>query len=31
VLEPEDVRPEIAKRAAQLLRELRLSRVKLPG
>lgn len=31
VLEPEDVRPQIAKRAAQLLRELRLSRVKLPG
>jgi predicted DNA-binding transcriptional regulator YafY len=31
VLEPEDVRPAIAKRAAQLLRELRLSRVKLPG
>ncbi|MDX6399156.1 MAG: proteasome accessory factor [Gaiellaceae bacterium] len=31
VLEPADVRPAIAKRAAQLLRELRLSRVKLPG
>ena len=31
VLEPDDVRPAIAKRAAQLLRELRLSRVKLPG
>ncbi len=31
VLEPEDVRPQIAKRAGELLRELRLSRVKLPG
>ena len=31
VLEPADVRPAIAKRAAQLLRELRLTRVKLPG
>jgi predicted DNA-binding transcriptional regulator YafY len=31
VLEPADVRPAIAKRAAQLMRELRLSRVKLPG
>jgi proteasome accessory factor BC len=29
VLEPEDVRPAIAKRAAQLLRELKLSRVKI--
>ena len=28
MLEPEDVRPAIAKRAGQLLRELRLSRVK---
>ena len=31
VLEPADVRPAIAKRAAQLVRELRLSRVKLPS
>ncbi|HSO01786.1 MAG TPA: WYL domain-containing protein [Gaiellaceae bacterium] len=31
VLEPDEVRPVIAKRAAQLLRELRLTRVKLPG
>jgi proteasome accessory factor BC len=31
VLEPVDVRPAIAKRAAQLLRELKLTRVKLPG
>jgi hypothetical protein len=31
VLEPEDVRPAIAERASQLLRELRLTRVKLPG
>ncbi len=31
VLEPADVRPAIAKRAAQLMRELRLTRVKLPG
>jgi hypothetical protein len=31
VLEPADVRPAIAKRAAQLVKELRLSRVKLPG
>ena len=31
VLEPADVRPAIAKRASQLLRELRLTRVKLPG
>jgi hypothetical protein len=31
VLEPADVRPAIAKRAAQLLKELRLTRVKLPG
>ena len=30
VVEPADVRPAIAKRAAQLVRELRLSRVKLP-
>jgi len=30
-VEPEDLRPAIAKRAAQLLRELRLTRVKLPG
>jgi predicted DNA-binding transcriptional regulator YafY len=30
VLEPESMRPAIAKRAAQLLRELRLTRVKLP-
>ena len=31
VLEPADVRPAIAKRAAQLLRELKLTRVKLPA
>ena len=31
VLEPADARPAIAKRAAQLLKELRLTRVKLPG
>jgi proteasome accessory factor BC len=31
VLEPADIRPAIAKRAAQLVKELRLSRVKLPG
>src|SRR6185503_13124453 len=31
VLEPAEVRPAIAKRAALLLRELRLTRVKLPG
>jgi proteasome accessory factor BC len=31
VLEPEDVRPAIAKRAGQLMKELRLSRVKLAG
>ena len=31
VVEPAEVRPAIAKRAAQLVRELRLSRVKLPG
>jgi proteasome accessory factor BC len=31
VLEPADARPAIAKRAAQLMRELRLTRVKLPG
>ena len=31
VLEPVDVRPAIAKRAGQLLRELKLSRVKLPS
>jgi proteasome accessory factor C len=31
VLEPADARPAIAKRAGQLLRELKLSRVKLPG
>ena len=31
VLEPADVRPAITKRAAQLLRELKLTRVKLPG
>jgi proteasome accessory factor C len=31
VLEPADLRPAIAKRAAQLLRELKLTRVKLPG
>jgi proteasome accessory factor C len=31
VVEPDDVRPAIAKRAGQLLRELRLSRVRLPG
>ena len=31
VLEPADLRPAIAKRAAQLVKELRLSRVKLPG
>jgi proteasome accessory factor C len=30
VLEPEELRPVIAKRAARLLRELKLSRVKLP-
>jgi proteasome accessory factor C len=30
VLEPADLRPAIAKRAAQLVRELRLSRVKAP-
>jgi proteasome accessory factor BC len=31
VLEPEDVRPAIAKRARALLRELRLARVKIPS
>jgi proteasome accessory factor BC len=31
VVEPEEVRPVIAKRAGQLLRELRLTRVKLPS
>ncbi|HUP33576.1 MAG TPA: WYL domain-containing protein [Gaiellaceae bacterium] len=31
VIEPDELRPVIAKRAAQLLRELRLTRVKLPG
>ena len=31
VVEPEEVRPEIAKRSAQLLRELRLTRVKIPS
>ena len=31
VLEPADVRPAIAKRAAKLVKELRLSRVKLAG
>ena len=31
VLEPEDVRPAIAKRARALMRELRLARVKLPS
>ncbi|MBA3475462.1 MAG: WYL domain-containing protein, partial [Actinobacteria bacterium] len=31
VLEPVEVRPEIAKRAVELLRELRLTRVKLPS
>jgi proteasome accessory factor BC len=31
VIEPEDVRPTIAKRAGELLRELRLTRVKLPS
>ena len=31
VIEPQDLRPAIAKRAAQLLRELRLTRVKLPS
>jgi proteasome accessory factor BC len=31
VLEPAEVRPAIAKRAAQLVKELRLTRVKLPG
>jgi proteasome accessory factor C len=31
VIEPEDLRPAIAKRATQLLRDLKLSRVKLPG
>ena len=31
VLEPAEVRPAIAKRAGQLVKELRLSRVKLPG
>jgi proteasome accessory factor BC len=31
VIEPEDLRPAIAKRAARLLRDLKLSRVKLPG
>ncbi|HWL34370.1 MAG TPA: WYL domain-containing protein [Gaiellaceae bacterium] len=31
VLEPADVRPAIAKRAAELLKELKLTRVKLPG
>jgi proteasome accessory factor BC len=31
VLEPADIRPTIAKRAAQLVKELRLSRVKLAG
>jgi proteasome accessory factor C len=31
VVEPADVRPAIAKRAAQLVRELKLSRVKLPS
>jgi proteasome accessory factor BC len=31
VLEPEDIRPAIAKRAGQLMKELRLSRVKLAG
>ena len=31
VVEPQDVRPAIAKRAGQLLRELRLSRVKPPA
>ena len=30
VLEPADVRPAIAKRARELLRELRVSRVKVP-
>ena len=31
VLDPADARPAIAKRAAKLVKELRLSRVKLPG
>ena len=31
VLEPAEVRPAIAKRAGQLVKELRLTRVKLPG
>lgn len=31
VLEPAEIRPTIARRAAQLMRELRLTRVKLPG
>jgi predicted DNA-binding transcriptional regulator YafY len=31
VLEPAELRPAIAKRAGQLVKELRLSRVKLPG
>jgi proteasome accessory factor C len=31
VLEPAELRPVIAKRAAQLVKELRLTRVKLPG
>ncbi len=31
VVEPEDIRPQIAKRAAQLLRDLRLSRVRRPA
>jgi proteasome accessory factor C len=31
VIEPEDLRPAIAKRAARLLRDLKLARVKLPG
>jgi predicted DNA-binding transcriptional regulator YafY len=30
VLEPKELRPVIAKRAARLLRDLRLTRVKIP-
>jgi hypothetical protein len=31
VLEPAELRPVVAKRAAQLLRELKLSRVRVPS
>ena len=31
VLEPAELRPVIAKRAAQLVRELKLTRVRVPG